>query len=125
MIKKKQTTIDNRTLKTEPRAVVRQAVTAKAGTEKTPSDMQGIKFLAVGVSKKGGKFLLVAKGDQRVVLSVRNLGRDPNTELERLEMLDVHLLVQPTRQAFLRRAQEAAKMKPRSIRFSPAPTSPP
>jgi hypothetical protein len=111
MTKMKQTTIGQRTLKTEPRAVVSQAVTAKAGTEKTPSDMQGIKFLAVGVSEKGGKFLLVGKDDQYVVLSVRNLARDPNTELERLEALDVHLLVPQTRQAFLRRAQEAAKME--------------
>jgi hypothetical protein len=81
-------------------------------TEKTAPDLHGIKFLAVGVSQQDGKFLLVAKEDQYVVLSVKNLARDPSAELERLEALDVHLLVPQTRQAFLRRAQEAARMKP-------------
>ena len=66
----------------------------------------------MAVSKKGGKFLLVAKDDQHVVLSVRNLRRDPNAELERLEALDVYLLAPHARSAFLRLAQEAARMEP-------------
>jgi hypothetical protein len=71
-----------------------------------------IEFLAVGVSEKRGKFLLVTKGDQHEVLSVRNLGRDPSAELERLEALDVHFLVPKARNDFLHLAQEAARMKP-------------
>jgi hypothetical protein len=107
VIKKSQTTISKHTLNTKL-----QGVTTQDGAEKTSPDLHGIKFLAVGISQQGGKFLLVGKDDQYVVLSVRNLARDPSTELERLEALDVHLLVQPARQAFLRRAQEAAKMEP-------------
>jgi hypothetical protein len=84
----------------------------QGGLANTSSDLEGIKFLAVGIGQQRGKFLLVGKDDQYAVLSVRNLARDPNTELERLEALDVHLLVPQTRQAFLRRAQEAAKMEP-------------
>ena len=105
----KQTTKVKGTLKAKPAKVVSTAVSNKGGTEKTS---HGIEFLAVGRSKKGGKFLLVAKDDQHVVLSVRNLGRDPGAELERLEALDVHLLVPHARQAFLRLAQEAARMEP-------------
>ena len=55
-------------------AVVNQAATIPEGTKETPPDTHGVKFLAVGVSKQGGKFLLVAKDDKHVVLSVRNLG---------------------------------------------------
>ena len=99
------------TLKAKSAEVVSQAVSTKGGPKKTSPSAHGIEFLAVGVSKKGGKFLLVAKDDKHVVLSVRNLGRDPSAELERLEALDVHLLVPQARQAFLRLAQEAARME--------------
>ncbi len=100
------------TLKAKPAKVVSQTVSNKGGSEKTSPSTRGIEFLAVGRSKKGGKFLLVAKDEKHVVLSVRNLGRDPSAELQRLEALDVHLLVPDARQAFLRRAQEAARMEP-------------
>src|SRR5260370_21873211 len=66
-----------------------KAVTTKGGMDKTSPDPHEIKFLAVGVSKKGGKFLLVANDDKHVVLSVRNLARDPAPDLERLQALDV------------------------------------
>jgi hypothetical protein len=112
MMKKKQTTNGQGTPKPMSTEVVSQAVTTKGGTKKTPPFTDGIEFLAVGRSKKGGKFLLVAKDEKHAVLSVRNLGRDPSAELERLEALDVHLLVPDARQAFLRLAQEAARMEP-------------
>ena len=100
MMKKKQTTNGKGTLKAKSAEVVSQAVTTKGGTKKTSPDTHGIEFLAVGRSKKGGKFLLVAKDDKHVVLSVRNSGRDPSAELERLEALDVHLLVPQRAQGF-------------------------
>jgi hypothetical protein len=112
MMRKKQTTTGQGTPRPMSAEVVSQAVTTKGGTKKTPVFTDGIEFLAVGRSKKGGKFLLVAKDDKHVVLSVRNLGRDPNAELERLEALDVHLLVPGARQAFLQLAQKAARMEP-------------
>jgi uncharacterized protein (DUF927 family) len=71
-----------------------------------------IEFLAVGVSEKRGKFLLVAKGDKHVVLSVRNLRRQPVEELERLEALDVEFILKSAENEFLKRAQEAASMTP-------------
>ena len=107
----KKTTTGQSTLQAKT-AAVQPKVTPGAVRDKAASDMQGIKFLAVGVSKQGGKFLLVGKGAQHAVLSVRNLQRDASAELERLEALDVHFLVPQTRQAFLRGAQEAAKMEP-------------
>ena len=97
---------------TDTRPVASRPVSTNRGAKKTPPFTDGIEFLVVGLSEKRGKFLLVGKDDKHVVLSVRNLARDPNTELERLEALDVHLLVPHARQAFLRRAQEAAKMEP-------------
>ncbi len=97
---------------TDTRPVASRAVSTNGGAKKTPPFTDGTEFLAVGLSEKRGKFLLVAKDDKHVVLSVRNLARDPNAELDRLEALDVHLLVPHARQAFLRRAQEAAKMEP-------------
>ncbi len=112
MMRRKQTTNGKGTLKAKSEEVVSQAVSTKGSTKKTPPSTHGIEFLAVGVSKKGGKFLLVAKDDKHVVLSVRNLGRDPSAELERLEALDVHLLVPQARNPFLRLAQEAARMEP-------------
>jgi hypothetical protein len=85
---------------------------ATQGSLRKPNaDLHGIKFLAIGVSKQG-KFLLVGKDDQYVVLSVRHLAREPNAELERLETLDVHLLVPEARRDFLRLAQKAATMEP-------------
>ncbi len=72
----------------------------------------GIEFLAVGVSEKRGKFLLVAKDGMHVVLSVRNLTRQPKEELGRLEALDVHLILQAAQNEFLRRAQTATSMEP-------------
>ena len=104
-----QATISQRTLKAKPAEVDSRT---QGGTEKTSHDLHGIKFLAVGVSQQGGKFLLVGKDDQHVVLSVRNLARDPNAELERLEALDVHLLLPQTRYTFLGLAQKAARMEP-------------
>jgi len=71
-----------------------------------------IDFLAVGVSAKQGKFLLVAKGDKHVVLSVRNLKRQPIEELERLEALNVDFILKSAQHEFLKRAQEAASMEP-------------
>jgi uncharacterized protein (DUF927 family) len=71
-----------------------------------------IEFLAVGVSAKHGKFLLVAKGDKHVVLSVRNLTRQPKEELERFEVLNVDLILPKAQTEFLERAQEAASMEP-------------
>ena len=112
MIKKQQTTNGQGTLKAKPAEVVSQAVTTKGGPKKTSPYTQGIEFPAVAVSKKGGKFLLVAKDDQRVVLSVRNLARDPNAEFERLEEINVYLLTPQARSAFLKLAQEAAKTEP-------------
>ena len=91
---------------------VSQAVGTKGGSKKKSPYTHGIEFLAVGTSKKGEKFLLIAKDDKHVVLSVRNLGRDPSAELERLEALDVHLLVPQARSAFLILAQEAARAEP-------------
>jgi hypothetical protein len=95
----------------QPAEVASQLASTK-GPTKTSAYTQGIEFLAVGVSEKGGKFLLVAKDGKHVVLSVRNLGRDPSAELERLEALDVHLLVPQARNAFLHLAQEAARKEP-------------
>jgi len=46
-----------------------------------------IELPAVGSSEKRGKFLLAVKDDKYVVLSVRNLGRDATSQLERLEAL--------------------------------------
>ena len=97
---------------TDTRPVGGKAVSTNGGAKKTPPFTDGIEFLAVGRSEKRGKFLLVAKDDKHVVLSVRNLGRDPSAELERLEALDVHLLVPHARQAFLQLAQKAARMEP-------------
>ena len=70
---------------TDTRPVGGKAVSTNGGAKKTLPFTDGTEFLAVGVSKKRGKFLLVAKDDKHVVLSVRNLARDPNAELERLE----------------------------------------
>ena len=112
MMKRKQNTNGKSTLRSKSAEVVSSAVNPKGSTKKTPPFIDGIEFLAVGVCKRGGKFLLVAKDDRHVVLSVRNLGRDSIAELERLEELDVYLLVPHARQAFLRRAQEAARMAP-------------
>ena len=111
MTKLKRTAKGQGATTAKPAAVIRQAVTTPGRTKKVISDTHGIEFLAVGVSKKGGKFLLVAKDGQHAVLSVRNLARDPSAELERLEALDVHLLV-PQARGFLRLAQEAARMEP-------------
>jgi hypothetical protein len=69
-------------------------------------------FRAVGTSDKKGKFLLVTKGEEYVVLSVRALARNSGaTELERLEALDVHFLVPGSRTKFLAQAEAAAKVK--------------
>ena len=73
---------------------------------------QEIEFLAVGVSEKRGKFLLVAKGGKHAVLSVRNLARQPVEELERLEVLDVSFIVPRARNGFLAKAEAAASMEP-------------
>ena len=97
---------------TNSQPAARRDMGTQRGKQKASSYTQGIEFLAVGVSKKGGKFLLVGKDDKHVVLSVRNLRRDPSAELERLEALDVHLLVPQARSAFLRLAQEAARDEP-------------
>ena len=74
MMKRKQNTNGKSTLRAKSAEVVSSAVNPKGSTKTTPPFTDGIEFLAVGVSKKGGKFLLVAKDDQHVVLSVRNLG---------------------------------------------------
>ena len=87
MMKKKRTMQNNGTVWAKSAEVVRPAVSTKGGPKKTSPSVDGIEFLAVGRSKKGGKFLLVAKNDKYAVLSVRNLGRDPSAELERLEAL--------------------------------------
>ena len=71
-----------------------------------------LKFVAVGVSDRKGKFLLVATGEKYVVLSVRSLGRNVSAELERLEALDVHFLAPGSRNRFLSQAENAAKMEP-------------
>jgi hypothetical protein len=112
MTQLKQATISQRTLEAKRAEVDSQAVITQRGIEKASHDLHGIKFLAVGVSQQGGKFLLVGKDDRYVVLSVRNLARDPSAELERLEALDVHLLLPQTRYTFLGLAQKAAKMEP-------------
>ena len=80
---------------------------SKGGSGKPPGPSDEYEFLAVGVSKKGGKFLLVGRADKHVVLSVWGLARDPSSELERLEALDVHLLVLSARNKFLLKAQKA------------------
>jgi hypothetical protein len=107
MTRIKPSTQGQRTPKPKPKEVITQG-----GPPNASSDLYGIKFLAVGVSQQGGKFLLVGKDDQHVVLSVRNLARDPSAELERLEALDVHLLLPQTRYTFLGLAQKAATMEP-------------
>jgi putative DNA primase/helicase len=70
------------------------------------------KCVGVGTSEKRGKFLLVAKGNKRAVLSVRNLTRQPTEELERLEALDVEFILPAARNRFLQHAQAAASMEP-------------
>jgi uncharacterized protein DUF927 len=112
MMKKKRTTQNKGTVSAKSAEVVTGAVSTKGGPKKTSPSMEGIEFLAVGISKKGGKFLLVAKNGKYAVLSVRNLGRDPSAELERLDALDVHLLVPHARNAFLWLAQDASEMEP-------------
>jgi putative DNA primase/helicase len=72
----------------------------------------GIEFPAVGVSERRGKFLLVAKAGKHVVLSARNLTRQPKEELERLEALNVNLILPKAQNEFLQRAQIATSMKP-------------
>ena len=71
-----------------------------------------IDFVAVGVSEKRGKFLLVKKGDKHAVLSARALKRKPEDELERLEALDVDLILRKAQLEFLARAQEAVALPP-------------
>jgi hypothetical protein len=112
MIKKKQTTNGQSPHDAKPAEVTSQTVSTKGSKQKTSPFTDGIEFLAVGVGQKGGKFLLVGKDGKYVVLSVRNLGRPGNTELEKLEEINVYLLTQPARQAFLKLAQEAAKTEP-------------
>lgn len=92
--------------------VPQAAIPAVADRAKSDRPNDECQFLAVGVSDKKGKFLLVARGNKSVVLSLRELGRNPNIELERLEALDVHFLVPGARNKFLAQAQEAAKMTP-------------
>jgi hypothetical protein len=72
----------------------------------------GLEFLAVGTSAKHGKFLLVSKGEKHVVLSARNLRRQPAEELERLEALDVDIILKAAENEFLARAHEAVGMQP-------------
>src|SRR5258708_2840259 len=71
-----------------------------------------IEFDAVGTSKSDGKFLRVKKGDKHVVLSVRNLTHNPKVELERLEELNINLIVPAAQNDFLKQAQSAAGMEP-------------
>jgi hypothetical protein len=107
MTRIKPSTQGQRTPKPKPKEV-----TTQGGPPNASSDLYGIKFLAVGVSQQGDKFLLLAKGDQHLLLSVKNLARDPSAELERLEVLDVHLLLPQTRYTFLGLAQKDATMEP-------------
>ena len=112
MIKKPPTTQGPGTAKTKAAEVFSKALIVKGGPKQVSSVMDRIEFPAVGVSKKSGKFLLVTKDGKYVVLSVRNLARPGNTELEKLEEINVYLLTSPARQDFLKLAQEAAKMEP-------------
>jgi hypothetical protein len=107
----KDTTMKD-TRSTTPVTLQRRQADSTGHISKGQRPNDDIKFLAVGVSEKGGKFLLVARGDRYVVLSVRGLRRDPQAEFDRLEALDVEFLVPKARNDFLRQAQEATKMAP-------------
>ncbi len=109
MLRKRPTNEAKRVSAMPAKAMTITPQTIKGDKELHPFTHE-IEFLGVGVSEKRGKFLLVQKGDKHAVLSVRALKRQPQDELERLEALDVDLILNKAQAEFLVRAQEAVGM---------------